>query len=96
MEKWNLLTPKQREGFVPLCPDFVIELRSKSDSLKSLQDKLQEYLQNGTRLGWLINRQDRQVEIYRPDTIVEVLDNPLNLSGEDVLPEFILNLTSIW
>jgi Uma2 family endonuclease len=74
----------------------VIELRSKSDSLKSLQDKLQEYLQNGTRLGWLINRQDRQVEIYRPDKIVEVLDNPLNLSGEDVLPEFILNLTSIW
>ena len=74
----------------------MIELRSKSDSLKSLQDKLQEYLQNGTRLGWLINRQDRQVEIYRPDTIVEVLDNPLNLSGEDVLPEFILNLTSIW
>jgi len=74
----------------------VIELRSKSDSLKSLQDKLQEYMQNGTRLGWLINRQDRQVEIYRPDKIVEVLDNPLNLSGEDVLPEFVLDLTSIW
>jgi Uma2 family endonuclease len=82
-EKWNPLTPKQREGFVPLCPDFVIELRSKSDSLKSLQAKMEEYIENGTRLGWLINRQDRKVEIYRPDKIVEVLDNPLNLSGED-------------
>jgi Uma2 family endonuclease len=95
-EKWNSLTPKQREGFVPLCPDFVIELRSKSDSLKSLQAKMEEYIENGTRLGWLINRQDRKVEIYRPDKIMEVLDNPISLSGEDVLPEFILNLTSIW
>ena len=90
------LTLKQREDFVPLCPDFVIELRSKSDNLKSLQDTLQEYRENGTRLGWLINRQDRKVEIYRQDQVVEVLDNPISLSEEDVLPEFILNLTSIW
>jgi Uma2 family endonuclease len=88
LEKWNKLTSKQRQGFVPLCPDFVIELRSKSDNLKSLQDKMQEYLDNGTFLGWLINRQDRQVEIYRQNKKVQVLDNPVSLSGEEILPEF--------
>jgi len=96
LEKWNSLTLKQQQGFLPLCPDFVIELRSKSDNLKVLQEKMQEYLENGTRLGWLINRQDRQVEIYRQGRAVEVLSNPMMLSGEDILSSFILDLVAIW
>jgi Uma2 family endonuclease len=96
LEKWNSLMLKQQQGFVPLCPDFVIELRSKSDNLKVLQEKMQEYLENGTRLGWLINRQDRQVEIYRQSQAVEVLENPNSLSGEDILPSFVLDLGPIW
>jgi len=96
LEKWNNLTLKQQQGFLPLCPDFVIELRSKSDNLKVLQEKMQEYLENGTRLGWLINRQDRQIEIYRQGQGVEVLENPNSLSGEDILPSFVLDLEPIW
>ncbi|MEM9156277.1 MAG: Uma2 family endonuclease [Cyanobacteria bacterium P01_F01_bin.33] len=84
------------EGFVPLCPDFVVELRSKSDRLSALQDKLHEYIANGTRLGWLIDPQNQKVEIYRGDGKVEVLDRPRQLVGEDVLPDFSLDLTSIW
>jgi Uma2 family endonuclease len=74
----------------------VIELRSKSDNLKVLQEKMQEYLENGTRLGWLINRQDRQVEIYRQGQGVEFLENPSSLSGENILPSFVLDLVPIW
>ncbi|MBR8827358.1 MAG: Uma2 family endonuclease, partial [Gomphosphaeria aponina SAG 52.96 = DSM 107014] len=96
LEKWHNLTPKQRQGFVPLCPDFVLELRSPSDNLKSLQDKMQEYLENATLLGWLINPQNRQVEVYRQGQAVEILQNPTSLSGEDVLLGFVLDLTSIW
>ncbi|MEB3310106.1 MAG: Uma2 family endonuclease [Snowella sp.] len=96
LEKWNGLTPEERQGFVPLCPDFVIELRSKSDNLKVLQEKMQEYLENGTQLGWLINRQDRQVEIYRQGQAVEVLNHPMSLLGENILPNFILDLGTIW
>lgn len=94
--KWNSLTQKQRQGFVPLCPDFVIELRSKNDSLKSLQDKMQEYIDNGTRLGWLINCHNRQVEIYRLGQPVEIVENPTILSGENVLLGFVLELNAIW
>jgi Uma2 family endonuclease len=72
------------------------QLRSKSDNLKVLQEKMQEYLENGTRLGWLINRQDRQVEIYRQDKMVQVLENPNSLSGESILPSFVLDLGPIW
>ena len=96
LEKWQNLTEKERQRFVPLCPDFVIELRSKTDSLKSLQDKMREYLENGTRLGWLINPQDKQVEIYRQGKEVEILDYPQTLSGEDVLLGFVLDLQFIW
>ena len=96
LAKWNALTPEQQERFLPLCPDFVIELRSPSDSLQSLQDKMQEYIDNGTRLGWLINRQNRQVEIYRQGREKEVLSDPATLSGEDVLPGFVLNLELVW
>jgi Uma2 family endonuclease len=94
--RWSALTPEQREKFIPLCPDFVIELVSPSDSLKKTQEKMQEYMENGCRLGWLINRKKREVEIYRPGEDVEVLQSPLTLSGENVLPGFVLNLQKIW
>ncbi|MCT7957664.1 Uma2 family endonuclease [Laspinema palackyanum] len=93
--RWNALTPEEREKFLPLCPDFVVELRSASDSLKELQDKMVEYLENGVRLGWLIDRQNIRVEIYRPGQDVEIIESPQSLSGEDVLPGFILDLGPI-
>ena len=96
LERWQSLTPQQQQQFIPLCPDFVIELRSPSDRLTELQEKMHEYRNNGTRLGWLINRQSRQVEIYRSNQAVEVIDSPTTLSGESVLPQFRLNLESIW
>jgi Uma2 family endonuclease len=95
-ERWDALTAEQRRGFVPLCPDFVVELRSATDSLTKLQEKMQEYLDNGARLGWLIDPQNQRVQIYRPGQPVEVLEHPTELSGEDVLPGFILNLRRIW
>jgi Uma2 family endonuclease len=96
IEKWNALTEPQKERFLPLCPDFVVELLSPSDDLKTTQEKMREYLDNGSRLGWLLNRKKRQVEIYRPGKTVEILDNPTTLSGEDVLLGFTLELDSIW
>jgi Uma2 family endonuclease len=96
LEKWENLTPEQREKFLPLCPDFVVELRSVSDNLAALRRKMEQYLANGTRLGWLLNRLERQVEIYRPQQAVEILDNPRSLSGEEVLKGFILDLDSLW
>ena len=91
-QRWENLTQEAREGFPPLCPDFVIELRSRTDPLKPLRDKMQEYLASGLRLGWLINPKDRQVEIYRSQTEVQVVSIPRILSGEDVLPGFELSL----
>jgi Uma2 family endonuclease len=90
LDRWQSLNPEQQEKFPPLCPDFVIELRSKTDRLKPLQHKMQEYLESGLRLGWLINPQDEQVEIYRLGQAVEILSYPAPLSGEDVLPGFTL------
>lgn len=94
-ECWNALTLAQREQFPPICPDFVIELRSASDRLQPLQAKMQEYIDNGARLGWLLNRKEQQVEIYRPDLPTELLQNPAMLSGESVLPGFKLKLEGI-
>ncbi|MEG5039446.1 MULTISPECIES: Uma2 family endonuclease [unclassified Microcoleus] len=94
--RWEALTPQQREKFIPLCPDFAVEILSPTDSLKKTQEKMQEYMENGCRLGWLINRKKREVEIYRPGQDVEVLQSPLTLSGENVLPGFVLNLQKIW
>ncbi|AFY35385.1 Uma2 family endonuclease [Calothrix sp. PCC 7507] len=91
-ERWEALTPEQKGTFANICPDFVVELRSSSDSLKSLQAKMREYIDNGARLGWLIDPQQRRVEIYRPGKDVEVLENPTELSGEAMLPGFLLNL----
>lgn len=93
LERWETLSLEQQEGFPPICPDFVIELRSRTDSLKPLQEKMQEYLDSGLKLGWLINFQQQEVEIYRRDRAVEVVKIPTRLSGEDVLPEFILDLS---
>ena len=96
LERWNALTPEQQTKFAPLCPDFVVELLSPSDSLTETQKKMKEYRDNGARLGWLINRKSRQVEIYRQGQDVEVIESPTTLSGETVLPGFVLNLESIW
>jgi len=96
IERWNALTPEQRKRFLPLCPDCVIELVSESDDLADTQAKMREYIANGLRLGWLINPKNKQVEIYRPNQEIEVLQSPANLSGENVLPGFILDLQPIF
>ncbi|MEH2468397.1 Uma2 family endonuclease [Nostoc sp.] len=95
-DRWNALTPEEQEKFPPIAPDFVLELMSPSDSLRETQAKMQEYIDNGVRLGWLINPKMRQVEISRIGQPVEILASPQELSGEDVLPGFILNLQIIW
>lgn len=94
--RWQALTPTQREKFIPLCPDFIIEILSPSDQLKKAQQKMLEYQNNGCRLGWLINRKLQEVEIYRLGKEVEVLKAPAVLFGEDILPEFQLNLQRLW
>ncbi len=95
IERWEALTQEQRRKFLPLCPDFVVELCSPSDSLGKTQEKMREYIANGTRLGWLIDPKTKRVEIYRPGRDVEVLDNPATLSGENILPGFVLDLSTI-
>ena len=100
LERWNQLTQIQQDGFPPIAPDFVIELVSPSDlknqRYEDLQAKMQEYLDNGVKLGWLIEPAAKTVEIYRIGQAVEVLNNPQTLSGEDTLPEFMLDLTAIF
>jgi Uma2 family endonuclease len=94
-DRYNALTQEQRERFPPICPDFVVELRSKSDRLKPIQDKMAEYIENGVRLGWLIDPYKKQVHIYRKNGEIEILENPKTVSGEDVLEGFILDLEEI-
>ena len=100
LERWNKLTTEQQDGFPPIAPDFVMELVSPSDlknqRYQDLQSKMQEYIDNGVKLGWLIEPKSKTVEIYRQDQLPEVLDNPKSLSGEDILPGFILDLTHIF
>ncbi len=96
LTRWNALSAEQKTKFAPICPDFVAELRSLSDSLKILQDKMQEYIDNGASLGWLIDRTTRQVYIYTPDSELKGLDNPQTISGNPVLSGFVLNLAKIW
>ncbi|MGI0482701.1 Uma2 family endonuclease [Geminocystis sp. CENA526] len=96
LEKWHSLTPSQQEKFLPLAPDFSIELKSPSDKLSDTQKKMQEYIDNGVKLGWLINPEKKEVEIYRQGQKKEILNNPKNLSGEDILPDFILDLSEIF
>jgi Uma2 family endonuclease len=95
-ERLTTLTDEQWERFLPLCPDFVLELRSTTDSLRVLKGKMEEYIRNGARLGWLIDPKAKQVHLYRPDEKPEILDNPSVLKGEPVLPGFVLVLSELW
>jgi Uma2 family endonuclease len=95
-DRWEALTPEQRKGFAPLCPDFVMELRSPSDALEYVQAKMQEYLDNGAQLGWLIDPIEKKVYTYRPQAAVECLDNPQTISGDPVLPGFVFELGKVW
>jgi len=95
-KRWEALSKDQREGFAPLCPDFVIELRSRTDLLADLQAKMQEYIDNGACLGWLIDPIDKRVYVYRPSQPVEVLDDPALVSGDPILPGFALHVRELW
>lgn len=96
-EKYFALPQKEREErFALIAPDFVIELRSKSDRLRNLQKKMKEYAANGVRLGWLIDPYQKKVHVYRENGAIEILENPARVSGEDVLSGFELDLTEIW
>jgi Uma2 family endonuclease len=90
------LDAEERQRFIPLCPSFVIELRSPTDRLRHLQEKMQEYLDNGTRLGWLIDPQEKRVHVYRPHLPAAVVDGPSQIAGDPVLPGFVLDLSEIW
>lgn len=91
-----VLSLEQRRKFLPLCPDFVIELRSPTDSLSALQEKMREYLDNGTQLGWLIDPEERRVYVYRSGMDIEIVDHPDTLSGAPVLLDFVLDLREVW
>jgi Uma2 family endonuclease len=95
-ERWETLTPEDKETFAKICPDFIVELRSSSDQISNLQAKMREYMENGVKLGWLIDPQQHRVEIYRSGLAVEVLDNPTKLSGENILSGFVLQLNRVW
>lgn len=95
-ERWASLSREEKEEIVPFAPDFVIELRSRTDVLKDLQEKIREYVENGVSLGWLISPQTKQIFIYRPEKEVEILENPSEISGEPLLQGFVLNLKEIW
>ena len=95
-DRWDELSAEQQDEYPPLCPDFVVELRSKSDSVKTLSQKMQEYLDNGAQLGWLIDPFQHKVHICRPDSVPEVLDNPKQLSGEPLLRDFVLDVQLLW
>jgi Uma2 family endonuclease len=95
-ERWEALSPEQQEQFPPLCPDFMIELRSKTDSLKSLTEKMEEYVANGAQLGWLIDPFERKVHIYRPGMAAEILNDPETVSGEPLLKGFVLQVRALW
>ena len=94
-ERLAELTDHQKSRFLPLCPDFVVELRSPSDPLAMVEAKMREYVENGARLGWLIAPEEQKVHRYRPEAPVEVLDDPRELSGEQILPGFVLDLRRI-
>lgn len=95
-DRWEALTQAEKESFAPICPDFVVALRSTSDPLSRLQDKMQEYINNGALLGWLIDRKSRMVHIYRPNRSPEILNDPESVSGDPELPGFQLSLAKVW
>ncbi|HLH21831.1 MAG TPA: Uma2 family endonuclease [Chloroflexota bacterium] len=95
-EKVPHFSAHQRDRFLPVCPDFVLELWSPSDRLSDVQAKMEEYLANGARLGWLLYPPERRVYVYRPGVSVEQLNNPETLAGDPVLPGFVLDLRRVW
>lgn len=95
-ERYEALSPEERERFAPVCPDFVVELRSPSDNLQELQERMAEYVENGARLGWLLDPQSRSVHVYRPGREAEILEGPEAVGGDPVLPGFVLDLREIW
>lgn len=95
-ERWDALTESQQEDFAPLCPDFVIELRSRSDDLPPLGEKMLEYLANGALMAWMIDPLKQRVFIYRPNRETEVIENPDNVLGDPELPGFVLDMKEIW
>ena len=96
IERWNSLSKQEREGFAPIAPDFVLELKSPSDTLVTLQNKMSEYIDNGVRLGWLLNPQSKQIEIYQPGKDREVLENLNRIANDNVLPGLVLELDTVW
>ena len=96
LARWDALTRQEQSRFAPICPDFVVELRSRSDELADVREKMAEYMRNGARLGWLIDPQEQQVYIYQPGRALEVLDEPETVSGDPVLPGFVLELGGIF
>jgi len=94
--RWEALTPEQQERFVPLCPDFVVEIRSPSNSVAELSSKLEEYIANGASLGWLIDPYERRIHVHRPGQVVECLVEPTEISGDPVLPGFMLATKALW
>ncbi|NJL85708.1 MAG: Uma2 family endonuclease [Leptolyngbyaceae cyanobacterium SM1_1_3] len=96
LERWQALAEEEKASFAPICPDFVVELRSSSDALSRLKAKMVEYLENGATLGFLIDRKQRQVHIYRPNREPEILENPEVISGDPELPGFQLQMAKIW
>ena len=96
LENWNALKPQDRAKFPPICPEFIVELRSPSDSLSELQRKMQEWIDLGVKLGWLIDPQNRKVYVYNSDGTKECLDNPTTVKGEPILQDFVLNMAKIW
>lgn len=94
-ERWDALSEEQKDDFAPICPDFVVELRSKSDRLKHLQEKMEEYIENGAALGWLIDPLEKKVHVYRPGSSIQVLDNPTEISGDPLLKGLVLKLEGI-
>jgi Uma2 family endonuclease len=95
-ERWDALGEKEQEQFPPICPDFVVELPSPSDSLKRLQRKMEEYVESGAQLGWLLDPSERKVYVYRPGAEVEVLEDPETASGESLLRGFTLDVRALW
>ncbi len=96
LERWNTLTEEEKASFAPISPDFVIERRSASDTLTGLQTKMQEYMDNGVSLGWLIDRKNHTVYVYRPNQASQILENPDAVSGDPELPGFTLPMAQVW
>jgi Uma2 family endonuclease len=95
-ERWDALTAEEQEGFAPVCPDFVVELRSPRDSVDALKKKMSEYIDNGASLGWLVDPIEKRVHVFRPGERVQCLESPSRLEGDPILSGFVLDLDDIW